>query len=450
MPAINLKIEHLVLDGDNPRITHAAGQQEALQKVVKDQKTKLLRLAESIVEHGLNPTKRLMVLQISDKPKRYIALEGNRRVTVLRLLSNPAAMSGLDMPDNLRRAFERLASVFNKSEIEPIEAYEVASREDGRYWIELEHNGEDEGRGIVGWKPVVAARFRKREPAIQALDLVLEHGGLTEQEAQDIRSKFSLTTLRRVVETQPALALLGLSVKDGQLRTNLAASEVIKPLRRLVREIAEKKVTSRSFNKGDDIVKHLSSFGRPDKADLSKKTTERPIEGIQKSEFASAPRPPKPRPNKPTSERPNVVPKSCSLNVTDSRLGEIYNELRTLKLADSRNAVSVLLRVFLELSVDHFLEAKGVDLHHAPDPKSGKKPWKTLDKKLAETVGILVNVGVPAAHFAAVTQSVSNRNSPMHTDLFHRYVHDRFQTPLTTDLIAAWNNAQPLFEKIWP
>lgn len=450
MPDIDLKIEQLVLDGDNPRITHAGGQQEALQKVVKDQKTKLLRLAESIVEHGLNPTKRLMVLQISDKPRRYIALEGNRRVTVLRLLSNPAAMSGLEMPDKLRRALEKLASVFNKNEIEPIQAYEVASREDGRYWIELEHNGEDEGRGIVGWKPVVAARFRTREPAIQALDLVLEHGGLTEQEAEDIRSKFSLTTLRRVIETQPALALLGLSVKEGQLRTNLAASEIIKPLRRLVREIAEKKVTSRSFNKGDDIVKHLNGFGKPDRADISKRTTERPIEGIQKSEFASAPRPPKPRPNKPTTERPNVVPKSCSLNVTDSRLSEIYNELRTLKLADSRNAVSVLLRVFLELSVDHFLEANGVDLHHVPDPKSGKKLWKTLDKKLAETVGILVNAGIPAAHFAAVTQSVSNKNSPMHTDLFHRYVHDRFQTPLTTDLIAAWNNAQPLFEKIWP
>lgn len=233
MPAIQLKIEHLVLDSDNPRITHAAGQQEALQKVVKDQKTKLLRLAESIVEHGLNPTKRLMVLQISSKPRRFIALEGNRRVTVLRLLSNPAAMSGLEMPDSLRRALEKLATVFNKSEVEPIEAYEVASREDGRYWIELEHNGEDEGRGIVGWKPVVAARFRKREPAIQALDLVLEHGGLSEQEADDIRSKFSLTTLRRVVETQSALALLGLSIKDGQLRTDLVASEVIKPLRRL-------------------------------------------------------------------------------------------------------------------------------------------------------------------------------------------------------------------------
>jgi hypothetical protein len=38
----------------------------------------------------------------------------------------------------------------------------------------------------------------------------------------------------------------------------------------------------------------------------------------------------------------------------------------------------------------------------------------------------------------------------MHTDLFHSYVHDRFATPIPQDLKAAWDHAQPLFEKIWP
>lgn len=54
MPEIKLKIDDLVLDHDNPRITHAEGQQEALQKIVKDQKAKLVKLAESIVKHGMS------------------------------------------------------------------------------------------------------------------------------------------------------------------------------------------------------------------------------------------------------------------------------------------------------------------------------------------------------------------------------------------------------------
>ncbi|ESZ05388.1 MULTISPECIES: hypothetical protein [unclassified Mesorhizobium] len=450
MPTVDLKIEQLVLDSDNPRITHAAGQQEAFQKVVKDQKMKLVRLAESIVEHGLSPIERLMVLEVSAKPKRYIALEGNRRVATLKLLANPAAMTGLDMPDSMQRSMERLAAIFDVSKIEPISAYEVGAREEGKYWIELRHNGEDEGRGVVGWKPIVAARFRKREPAIQALDLVLEHGGFNEEETEAIRSKFSLTTLRRVVEDKTALALLGLTVKDNQLRTNIPGAELMKPLRKVVRDIAAKAVNSRTFNKSEDIVKYVRGFGKSDSADATKKIAERPVEGISKAEFtAKTPKPAKPRP-KPAVDWPYVVPKGCSLTVTDNRIGEIYKELQTLKLSDARNAIAVLLRVFLELSVDHFLEDNGIDLHHSADPKSGKKPWKSLDKKLAETVDLLIKVGVPKAHFAAVTRSVSDKSSPMHMDLFHRYVHDRFQTPVTTDLAAAWNNAQPLFEKIWP
>jgi hypothetical protein len=65
MTEIQLKVADLVLDHDNPRITHAEGQQEALQKIVKDQKTKLVKLAQSIVEHGLNPMDRLLVLRIN-------------------------------------------------------------------------------------------------------------------------------------------------------------------------------------------------------------------------------------------------------------------------------------------------------------------------------------------------------------------------------------------------
>lgn len=204
MPEIRLKIDDLVLDGHNPRITHAEGHQQALQKVVRDQKTKLIRLAESIVEHGLSPIEKFMVMEVNAKPKRYVALEGNRRVTALKLLADPAALTGLDMPDGMRRTMERLARVFDRSKIEPIDGFEVSSREEGRYWIELRHNGEDQGRGIVTWKPIVAARFRKKEPAVQALDVVIEHGGFDEAEARRVICSMSIRQMSRARSGMPA------------------------------------------------------------------------------------------------------------------------------------------------------------------------------------------------------------------------------------------------------
>jgi hypothetical protein len=452
MPMIKLRIEQLVLDNDNPRITRSESQHQALQKIIRDQKTKLVRLARSIVDRGLSPIERLMVLEVSANPKRYIAIEGNRRVAALRLLTNPSAMTGLEMPDGMQKALESLAKVFDKSKVEPIECYEVPSREEGRYWIELRHNGEDQGRGVVSWKPIVAARWRNRDPAIQAFDMVIEHGGFSEDEAEAIRSGFPLTTLQRLMETPDVRSMLGLTLKSGSLHTTLPAAELIKPLKKIVLDLADPKGgTSRKLNKKEQMVDYINDLGKSDKPDLSKATgVERPIESLQKSEFTKSSRkaPARKLPPNP-ADRKQIVPKSCSVNVTDNRIAEIYKELRALKLADARNAIAVLLRVFLELSVDHFLERNKVSLE-SKDPKSGKTFFKSLDKKLEESVDILVKAGATRKEFASIMRSLSVKSSPLNTDLLHSYIHDRRSTPSPQELTAAWNNAENLFEKIWP
>lgn len=141
------------------------------------------------------------------------------------------------------------------------------------------------------------------------------------------------------------------------------------------------------------------------------------------------------------------MPKTCRLNVTNSRIAEIYQELCTLKLSEARNAISVLMRVFIELSVDHFLEHNGSS---PKEIKNGAEIDKKLEKKLAEVVDIMVKIGAPKRHFDPVVRSLGVRTSPLNANLLHQYVHNRFQTPSPQDLTAAWDHAQPLFEKIWP
>jgi hypothetical protein len=449
MGQIDLKIEQLVLDTDNPRITHADGQRDALQKVVKDQRVKLVRLAQSIVDKGLSPIERLMVLQVSAKPKLYIPLEGNRRVAALTLLTQPEVMTGLDMPVSMKNIFERLANQFVRTNVEPISCYEVEARDEGRYWIELRHNGENEGRGVVNWPTITAARWRKRDLGIQAFDLVIEHGGFTPDEAERIKHGFPLSTLKRLMEVPDVRNMIGLSAKDGVLYTELPPQETIKALRKMVLDLADKTQKSRTLNKTEHMVEYVSGFGKAHKPDLKKKTTAQPVEALPKSAFKKASRAqsPKPRSAEPPP-RTQVVPRNCSLNVTHSRCEEIYVELKTLRLADARNAIAVLLRVFLELSVDRFLEDNKIKL--SIPKKGGGEYYKSLDQKVREAIDVLVNVGVPRANFNAVTRSLSDRTSPLHPDLLHAYVHDRFSTPSPQHLTAAWDHAQPLFEKIWP
>ena len=448
MPEIQLRIDQLILDTENPRITHSENQRQALQKVIRDQKSKLVRLAESIVERGLSPIERIMVQSVSARPKRYIALEGNRRVAALTLLNNPSAIQGLDAPKGFQRSFERLASNFVKSNVEPIKCFEVQSLEEGRFWIELRHNGEDDGRGIVDWKPIVAARFRNNEPAVQALDLVLEHGGLSDDEADAIKTGFSLTTLRRLIESPKVQGLIGITIKDGKLKILIEPSELLKPLKRIVADIAQKRVDSRTFNKSQQMTEYIAGFEKGDKPDLSKTAPERPAESIETREVTKTSRQSHTRRSSATpANRKTVVPKGCPVKVTDNRIAEIYRELQTLKLEEARNAIAVLMRVFLELSIDHFLEANG----SSPTTKTGGGEInKKLDKKLAEVVDMLSGKGMPKRHLDPIVRSLSVQTSPMNINLFHQYVHNRFATPSPQELTAAWDQSQPLFENIWP
>lgn len=451
MPDIKLKIDDLVLDHDNPRIPSAAGQQDALQKVIRDQKTKLVGLAESIIEHGLNPMDRLLVLRLNQTPVKFISLEGNRRIAVLRMLTNPAVMSGLDMANPTKRAFERMAKTFKKNVIEPISCFELPSREAAKYWLDLRHNIGHDGAGIEDWKTLAKRRAEGGTPIVlQVLDLVTERSGLSSAERNAITDSFPTSTLERFLENRAARRELGIDVKDGNLVTKLPADEVARPLKKIVLDLATKQTRVNRLMKTEDMLSYLrTDLGKAYLPDMSKaRGKERTLAQIPVAEFTKV-QTKGPRRKPDPSDRKEVVPRNCKLNVTQNRIADIYKELRGLKLDDAPNAIAVLLRVFLELSVDYFLVKHGGALDFTP-PGASRPKWKTLDEKLAEVVGIVVKIGVAQNKLKAITRAVTSKASPMHSDLLHQYIHDQYQTPVPRDLKAAWDHAQPLFECIWP
>src|ERR1017187_10836376 len=103
MPAKSLKIDSLDLDLENPRITLATDQRDAMQKIINEQKVKLINLAESIAAKGLNPMDRFLVLRSDLRIGKFIVLEGNSRLLSARLLKNPSLIASLNIPNTLRK-----------------------------------------------------------------------------------------------------------------------------------------------------------------------------------------------------------------------------------------------------------------------------------------------------------------------------------------------------------
>lgn len=196
---------------------------------------------------------------------------------------------------------------------------------------------------------------------------------------------------------------------------------------------------------------YISGFKAAETPDLSKKS-DKPLsaESITEKDFqVKLTPPPKKRGPKPGA-RTAVIPKTCKLNVTTAKIAGIYGELKTLQLSKHVHAIGVLLRVFLEMSVDDYLETKAKVLLTFKDPNSGRSIDKKLKDKVKETITHMVANGAVEKDFKGVKDAMADATNPFSIDTLHAYIHNRFFTPTDKHLITGWDNAQRFFEAIWP
>jgi len=452
MPPKLLEIDALELDLENPRITLASDQRDAMQKILNEQKVRLINLAESIAEKGLNPMDRFLVLQSTERRDRFIVLEGNRRILALKLLKSPSLVASLEMPTQFSRRLQKAATTFDASKIEPIDCYEVSDRAAGNEWLRQRHSGADEGRGIVSWSSIAGARFRGREPALQALDFVLQHGNLRDEEKEKVDAKFPITTLDRLLSTPTVREAIGYDITDKKLTTELPPDEAIKPLKRIVLDLISGNWNVTKLKSKEQQNEYIGQLKSTDRPNLAKKTGKPvAVESITDHDFAATSARPTRR-RRPASSLPriNIVPRTCRLNVTTAKIDGIYKELRSLQLSKHVHAISVLLRVFLEMSVDEYLTSKaGASLKYK-QPKTSRMIDKRLKDKVEETIDHMVANGADRKDFKGVLSALGDANNPFSIDTLHAYIHNRFFTPTDRQLTTGWDNAQPFFEKIWP
>ncbi|MCY1643300.1 hypothetical protein [Methylorubrum sp. SL192] len=115
-------------------------------------------------------------------------------------------------------------------------------------------------------------------------------------------------------------------------------------------------------------------------------------------------------------------------------------------MAENPHAISVLFRVFLELSVDHYMDKNAL-------PTTNATPQGPKDKKLRDKVKLVIDHmganGIVKKNLDGVSKGIDDRNSPLYVDTLHNYVHNRFYSPQERELKVAWDNAQLFFEAIW-
>jgi hypothetical protein len=151
-----------------------------------------------------------------------------------------------------------------------------------------------------------------------------------------------------------------------------------------------------------------------------------------------------------------------SLYIQDRRINAIYDELkRKLEVDITPNAVAVLFRVFLECTVDYYIEKNKIVLHK--DTKLDGKILKVVD----HLEGTLTQKHLKECGLVKPTQSdiknaqqkvklkeirkvaTKDNNSILAVSTFHDFVHDYKISPIPTDLKKYWENLDSFFVTLW-
>ena len=394
-------------------------------------------------------------------------LEGNRRITALKLVNEPNLVP--KQYSKLKKEFQKLNAIANNSIFENIPCVATRERDLANEWIRLKHTGENAGAGTVNWNSHQTGRFNMQTSGkVDARIIFLDE--LKELEGIPLKYKERLfgikkTNFDRLMSDPDIRQLLGVNNNSGRF----TLTDGVNPYFLMVLSdlVYDNLSVGKIYNK-DDRLKYINEIKeRVNKLEPYKNLDNNDVNVVARNEHMSGPKderklPPTSRDstNDKTDELPDstllihgkrdgsypvnrktLVPAHHKLTITHPRILKIFNELKALDINIYPNAGAVLFRVFIELSADCYFTK-----HSLPDVSVDS----ILSKKLEAIISDFKSKSIMTVHeLRAARQMSSSQTQNNSVKTFHSYVHNKDITPSATDLKSAWDDLWTFIENIW-
>ena len=445
-----IPVSQLLFDTQNPRLPDIQTSQiESIKSMAKSQGDRIIALVQHLVDHGPNPSSLPIVMPCNDADGKYYVLDGNRRLSAIKLLEGPEITDGI-FSSTVQEKLKKISSNYSQNPIVELRCVVVSNRDEADTWIQLIHRGQNQGAGLVEWDGQVAARYDARRKgsksiSLQVLDYVKEHGSISDElKAKIENGKFPITNLDRLLNTPYVRTKLGIERDGNEALITYKPEEVLKGLNRIVDDIGSGNITVSKIKSQSQRIDYINSFSKDELPEESKVLSEaQPIDAspldAQKNMAKGIKR------GSSQARRKTLIPKDCKLYIPQPRIYKIYLELKRLEIDDFANAGAVMLRVFLELSLDHYVE--------------GVLKWneqKLQNSTLAHKLTAVAN------DFQSRNLMTSNQLTPIRKaadgqtllaasiKTMHSYVHNRHFSPIASELKTAWDDLQLFMENLWP
>lgn len=418
---IDVQLSKLDLDLGNARFrADAEGQAGAMTLMLNSSGEKCMELLKDLCQQGsLNSSDVPIVVKDGD---RYRVLEGNRRLTCLKLWKDPALLSQISMTlaEKYQKRIEKLAENSTFAPPSKMPVVVAKSVDEADIWIDKKHGLGKDGSATLEWGSFEKDRRAARRTGKVGRGLSFVQF-ITDNFADDLVVMGTLdkvlskqySILDRVLSNVVLSDEIGIIFETSGLTTSKHSLKTVRPLLLdMLSDFAEKRQTAKTLHTVEQISgylhglyqKHLEGIPFPTSketivdASLSgdnstKSSTTSPNQGKtdssdinQNQANASSPKPKKENKTRTRKGSPRVF-ENLEIDAFSPKTVALVKNTARLPLNSNPDVVAILLRVILDITCFQFLEEFSKDDIPKPLDKRIMKVLKLLDPRAADTLG---------------------------------------------------------------
>ncbi len=375
----------------------------------------------------------------------YIVFDGNRRVTCLKLISQPKRAPSLE----LQAYFKELKDIWKGSFSDRLDCQIETDRERIDEILLRRHTGTRGGVGRSPWTDRMTATFIDRTGKGGGVNVADEIEKCLEAAGMLPAKKMPWSTANRLLSSEGLRNRVGISVSRSKFQLTHAEPLVLPIFRRITEDLANRTVVLGDLWDNEGKVAYLDRLETEGvlplpplssaPGGLSAGSGAEPGSGTVTGPGSGVPpRTALPRPVKPI-KRTTLIPQVSHAVVWQAhvqRQRQIWDELQfKLKLDDHPNAISVLFRVLFELSVDNYITRTSL---------AGAHPNDSLKNKVKKVGADLVEKQKIDGKYAGVIRKLESADGIFSIDTMNRYVHSSDFAPSPSHLTAMWDQVSQL------
>jgi hypothetical protein len=465
---MELAVDDLLLDPDNPRIGSANSQAEALEAIVRLDVNHFRTMMQSISDNGLDPGDSFYIIAEAEEGGGYTVVDGNRRLAALKVLHEPAILQGTELSGSVIKRLAKVAENFDAASFALISCVLFESRTEADEWILRRHGRKQEGEARIPWGSLEIQRFQKDRSILDVIDFVERNSTFSDAAWNQIRAEVEAkpSVLGRFLETKRGRDWLGLSIREEEDERIPTFSRpprfVLDVLATIFEGIHTKIINSRTHNKAreielyfENLPKNLHPKGAPSKEEIAFRDAivndgeVRPRLKAPASAEVPAKSDTKSRTSKTKPPRSTLAPSRHAFRQPSSTKGQaLVREASRLRLTDTPLSAAFVLRAFLQHTLETFMSKMSIPMKE----KNTKGVVLELDlpQKAERVLQYLVDNKISSsANLRAVKRTLTNRADPASIQSLNNYHHDKYDVPAADVLRNAWDTAEPLFVAVY-